>query len=283
VARSLRLVELALAVEGVALIRTLFEDEPEAVAARLDEVRRFVEGASSGQLSSAIEFPEQLPVDGYSQWATTYDQPGNGLIEVEQPIVAELLAEAAFERALDAACGTGRLTALLAAQGADVIGVDQSSEMLAVARERVPGATFVEGRLDALPEPDASVDIIACGLALAHLPDLRPAIAEFARVVRAGGRVIISDIHPVAVILGGQGSYRAADDSWAFVRNFEHRHADYFDAFSRAGLHVRRCIEPAHTDATIKNVPSYAVAREATNAALLGIPLALIWELERIS
>ncbi len=80
-ARSIRLVELALAVEGVALFRRLFDDAPEETAARLNEVRRFVDGADTAPLSWAIEVPERLPLDGYSEWSATYDAPGNGLID----------------------------------------------------------------------------------------------------------------------------------------------------------------------------------------------------------
>jgi SAM-dependent methyltransferase len=281
VARSIRLVELALAVEGVALFRGLFDDAPEEIAARLDEVRRFVDSADTPSLSWAIEVPERLPLDGYAEWAKTYDAPGNGLIDVEQPIIAELLADVSAERALDVACGTGRLTALLAAKCADVVGVDASAVMMAVARERVPGATFREGRIDGLPVADATFDVVTCGLALAHLPQLGPPIAELARAVRPGGRVILSDIHPFAVVLGGQALYRGADASWGFVRNFQHRHADYLDAFASAGLRVRRCIEPSHTIDTVNGLPTYRIAPEATSIALMGIPLALIWDLER--
>jgi ubiquinone/menaquinone biosynthesis C-methylase UbiE len=272
---------LALAVEGVALFRLLFEDAPTEIADRLDEVQRFVDDANTAPLSWAIEVPEQLPIDGYSQWSRTYDTPGNGLIDVEQPIVAELLADVSAERALDVACGTGRLTELLAARCAEVVGVDASVAMLAVAREKVPEATFREGRIEALPVSDATFDVVTCGLALAHLRDLRPAIAELARAVRPGGRVVVTDIHPFAVVLGGQALYRCADESWGFVRNFQHHHADYLDAFTSAGLRIRRCIEPSHTPETIKGLPSYGIAAEATSIAMMRIPLALIWDLER--
>ena len=73
-----------------------------------------------------------------------------------------------------------------------VIGVDTSPEMLERARQRVPEADLRPGRLEALFLDDASVDLAVCALALTHLPELGPAIAELARVVRPGGRATTS-------------------------------------------------------------------------------------------
>jgi SAM-dependent methyltransferase len=80
--------------------------------------------------------------EGYDRWAPFYDEPGNQLLDIEQPIVREILDSLPVGVALDAACGTGRHTTYLASLGHRVIGVDTSPEMLARAREKVP-----EGRV----------------------------------------------------------------------------------------------------------------------------------------
>jgi SAM-dependent methyltransferase len=64
--------------------------------------------------------------------------------------------------------------------------------MLARARTRVPQADFRPGDLQDLPLADDSADIIVCGLALNHVPALQPVMAEFARVLRPGGHLVIS-------------------------------------------------------------------------------------------
>jgi ubiquinone/menaquinone biosynthesis C-methylase UbiE len=89
---------------------------------------------------------------------------------------------------LDAACGTGRYADYLAARGHQVIGIDQSPEMIAIARARVPAGRFSTGDLSNIDLADASVDAVVCGLALVHVPDLDRALHEMARVVRPGGR-----------------------------------------------------------------------------------------------
>ena len=67
--------------------------------------------------------------------------------------------------------------------GHRVLGVDITPEMLARARDRVPGAEFQTADLRKLPADDASFDLIVCGLALAHLPELDGAVRELARAL----------------------------------------------------------------------------------------------------
>jgi ubiquinone/menaquinone biosynthesis C-methylase UbiE len=65
--------------------------------------------------------------------------------------------------------------------------------MLAYARRRVPDGEFRLGELDRLPLPDESADVIVCALALVHVPRLEPVLAEFARVLRPAGDLVISE------------------------------------------------------------------------------------------
>lgn len=98
--------------------------------------------------------------------------------------------------ALDVACGTGAVTrAMLEVLGGKgrVCGVDPSEGMLNEARKSVP-AEFQPGQAEALPFPDASFDFLAMGYALRHVADLRQAFAEYQRVLRPGGRLLILEI-----------------------------------------------------------------------------------------
>jgi SAM-dependent methyltransferase len=130
-----------LGMEGLALHRA-FAGEFDAafVAARLAEVRAILAADERGSLGTGDHVGETDTVAGYRIWARTYDEPGNPLIGVEEPVVRDLLAGLPPGRAVDAACGTGRHAAALAAAGHAVVGVDSSPDMLAVARRNVPGA-----------------------------------------------------------------------------------------------------------------------------------------------
>ena len=273
--------ELALAIEGMALMRDQFEDDHGTMERRVGEIRRFVDEAGQPPLSLALDFPERSATAGYAEWAATYDSMPNALIIAEQAVVEQLLAGLPPGRALDAACGTGRLTELLCAAGQDTVGVDGSREMLEVARRRLPQATFRQATLEDLSPAGSGFDVVCCGLALTHLKTLGAAVAGLARAVRPGGRLILTDMHPLGIAFAGQAAYEAADGRRGFVRNHFHPHGEYLEAFGAAGLTVRRCLEPTHTEATADLLPSAVVAREATRQALVGLPIALIWDLER--
>ena len=148
----------------------------------------------------------------------TYDDPDNGLFAMDEPIIDEILDGLPVGDALDAACGTGRLAARLADRGFRVTGVDGSAEMLEVARTRLPGARFSEGDLGSLPLPDGAVDPVTTALALTHVPDLRPVYAEFARVLRPGGSLVVSDVHPDLVLLGSTVKATAPDGGHGWRR-----------------------------------------------------------------
>jgi ubiquinone/menaquinone biosynthesis C-methylase UbiE len=282
VTRHVRLREFLVAVEGLALFRTLVEGGDDTAEARIDEVRRIVGPEEDSTYGLGADIPEFNARAGYAEWSATYDRPGNPLISVEQPVVWGFLDALPVGRALDAACGTGRHAAHLVERGHDVIGVDGSPEMLEFARTRVPPARFLDGDLRALPLDDGEVDVVVCALALAHLDDLRPPIAELARVVRPGGHVVVSDHHPGLAVTGGQALFQAADGSLAFVRQHSHLHSEYLDAFAAAGLEVVRCVEPrlGPEEAAGQGMAAQFIP-EATHVAFAGLPGALVWQLER--
>ena len=107
--------------------------------------------------------------------------------------------------------------------------------MLDLARAKVPGADFRIGTLEALPVEDASVDLVTCALALTHVPALRPVVGEFARVLRPGGRAILSDVHPFMAMTGGVAAFPAPDGARGvpYVENIVHQASEYVDGVSR--------------------------------------------------
>jgi demethylmenaquinone methyltransferase/2-methoxy-6-polyprenyl-1,4-benzoquinol methylase len=113
-------------------------------------------------------------------------------------------------RAVDVACGTGALTRLLAeavAPTGEVLGVDVSSAMLARAARRPPmGARFVRADALALPLVSASVDAATIAFGLRNVTDYAGCLAEMARVVRPGGRVVVLEIALPAGDLGARAA-----------------------------------------------------------------------------
>ncbi|WP_026403872.1 class I SAM-dependent methyltransferase [Actinomadura rifamycini] len=231
-----------LGIEGLALLRAFTGEHDRAfVEARLDEVRRLLDDPS---LRHAVDAERVDVVDGYRSWAPAYDEGANAAFDVEAPVLAEILDTIPPGVALDAACGTGRHTSLLARRGHRPIGVDASPDMLARARARVPEARFVRGDLHRLPVRDASVDLVVTGLALMHVPDIAPVLAEFARVLRPGGDLVVSDVHPDHVARGSVPPVRDAEGRPGRLVAHRHTVGDHVRAALGAGLEVRRCEEP---------------------------------------
>ena len=106
-------------------------------------------------------------------------------------------------RMLDLACGTGDFAFALAAghPRATVLGLDASPRMLdAAERRRTREAAgervrFALGDICALPCPERSVDVVTAGYALRNVPDWRGGVAEIARVLRPGGRLVTLDFY----------------------------------------------------------------------------------------
>ena len=99
----------------------------------------------------------------------------------------------------DLGCGTGQTSITLAPYVRNVIAVDESSAMLAAARKRTGDLGNVElrgGRLEDLPLDDASSDVAVLSLVLHFVLDPGDVIAEAARILRPGGRLLVVDMLP---------------------------------------------------------------------------------------
>jgi len=118
-----------LGLQGIALLRAFSGVyDRDFTIARLREIRALLDSVE--ELGDGVEARPIATREGYARWAAFYDEPGNQLIDLEQPLVREILDGLPPGVALDAACGTGRHTTYLASLGHKVIGVDTSPEML---------------------------------------------------------------------------------------------------------------------------------------------------------
>jgi ArsR family transcriptional regulator len=99
----------------------------------------------------------------------------------------------------DLGCGTGTITEWLSLFCDNVIAVDASKEMLQSARENLAGRKHVQlrqGSLEKLPIENGELDIALMMLVLHHLPEPKRVLAEAARALKAGGRLVILDMLP---------------------------------------------------------------------------------------
>jgi ubiquinone/menaquinone biosynthesis C-methylase UbiE len=111
--------------------------------------------------------------------------------------------------------------------------------MLVRARARVPSGGFLLGDLHQLPLPDSCVDLVVSGLALSHVPTLAPVMAEFARVLRPGGHLVISDAHHEIVFRGSVPQALGPNNEPGLVATYRHTAGDFLRAALPAGLQPR--------------------------------------------
>jgi SAM-dependent methyltransferase len=183
----------------------------------------------------------------------------------ERPAMLALAGDVAGRRILDAGCGAGPLFAALRDRGAIVTGLDKSAGMLELARRRLgdDADLQVADLGNPLPFPGNTFDDVTASLVLHYLEDWGPALAELRRVLRPGGRLIMSVDHPFAVNLmyraGGRKAGCKADyfatsnrtEEWTMggqtaLMSFWDRplHA-MTDAFTAAGFRIAVISEPA--------------------------------------
>jgi SAM-dependent methyltransferase len=157
----------------------------------------------------------------------------NGLhnAHYDRPACLRLLGDVCGRTVLDVACGPGLYAAELVARGARVIGFDVSPRMVELARERVPAGDF---RLHDVADPvewlpDDSVDLVLFALAIEYVDDRVAALRELRRVLRPGGALVLSRMHPTSDWRIHGGNYfdvRVVEEDW------------------RIGWHVRYWLSP---------------------------------------
>jgi SAM-dependent methyltransferase len=290
-----------LGLEGIALLRAYAGGyDREFTRARFREIRELLE--SPDALGAGSEARPISTREGYDRWAAFYDEPGNQLLDIEHPIVRGILDGLPVGVALDAACGTGRHAAYLASLGHTVIGVDSSPGMLARAREKIPHAEFHEADLNELPLPAAAVDLVVCAIALVHLPDITCPFGEFARVLRPGGHLVVSDQCGLIADIGLPVLDVGPDGELGYFPTYARLPSEYVSAALPLGFQVRRCEQPRVPSPLLDEAggtvydrdrlppqdpdepPSiwalHAEAIEATNAAWRGKPSSIIWHFQ---
>lgn len=168
----------------------LIREQASDTAAAEQDARR-VDGVIAERRSKSAAF--------FSSASGQWDHLRNELFgqQFQQDAVLALLDPRL--RVGDLGCGTGQFAALVAPMVAKVTAVDASAEMLSAARARLAPFANVEvrrGSLEALPIDDAQLDVAVLALVLHHVPDPGRAIAEAARVLAPGGRLLVVDMLP---------------------------------------------------------------------------------------
>jgi ubiquinone/menaquinone biosynthesis C-methylase UbiE len=213
---------------------------------------------------------------------------------IERPAVEQLIGDLNGARLLDLGCGSGPFSLRFAEKGSQVVGLDLSPTMIALAKEqaheRSVQADFrVADIREPLPFEDSAFDAVFTGTVLHYVENLPSFMKEVARVMKAPARFVASVLHPVstarfpladAVELEGPDPWedcyfgprhRAIETPWLGfgevssegrrIYCYHHTISDYFNSLAAAGLAIRGLSEPGPpSEFATKNPSRYAQA-----------------------
>jgi ubiquinone/menaquinone biosynthesis C-methylase UbiE len=179
----------------------------------------------------------------YDRWSRRYDDDRNATRDLDAQVVRATPLGVAGARVLELGCGTGKNSEWLATQAAELVALDFSAGMLAVARRRVASANarFVEHDITrAWPVDDGAVDVVIGNLVLEHVRDLAPIYAEAARVLAPAGRLFLCELHPYRQLRGGQAHFVDVETNEIVpVTAFQHTVSEYVNGALDAGFTLR--------------------------------------------
>ncbi|QRP43839.1 GrpB family protein [Amycolatopsis sp. FDAARGOS 1241] len=252
--------------ERYLLFRDRLRAHPEELATYLAKKRelaaktwRYIQNYADAKSEVIDEIIARARAAQYDEFSQAYaDHAAKSVTNAlyDRPAIVELAGDVAGKRVLDAGCAAGHLSALLAARGADVLGLDVSQGLISLARKEF--GAVAEFEVADLAQPlsleDSSVDVVTASLVLHYLADFGPALREFHRVLRPGGLLVFSVHHPgedwhwfdrenyfETELLDDEfplGSYRQR------VQFYRRPLSETFDAVRDAGFTVDRLVEP---------------------------------------
>jgi ubiquinone/menaquinone biosynthesis C-methylase UbiE len=153
---------------------------------------------------------------------------------LERRAVAPLLPQLCGKRVLDLCCGTGRWLRILASYSpAFVVGMDLSAAMLGVALRSF--RQLVQADCLRIPFAERLFDFVICSFAIGHITELARFARECARMLRPGGVLFVTDLHPRAYAMGWHTGFRDSQGA-AEIRTVSHRWENTIHLFSSVGL-----------------------------------------------
>ena len=220
--------------------------------------------------------------DEHAQWWIDGFTNGADPEYVEQIIPLAVEELAGRVKVLDLGCGDGQIARALAAQGADILGVDPTQLHIDVAIERGGGPTYLLGGATQIPAPDNSFDAVVACLVFEHIDQMDEAMTEVARVLKPQGQFSFFLNHPLLQTPGSGwiddhiidppeqywriGPYLVETESIEEVEKdvyirFIHRPLSrYINALIANGMNIERMVEPSPPAGFLARAPEYALA-----------------------
>ena len=223
--------------------------------------------------------PEQNDASGWQTFASEYirfiDQGDPSRTLLLDSVMLEECGNLEGRLVLDVGAGEGRFSRMLAQRGARTIALDLFWPMVQAARHRSAGqSAVVRSPATALPIASSTIDLVVSYIVWVDVPDFRSAIAEAARVLKPGGQLVAANLSFITASPGwkrspdGRRLFKPVDQyvderpitlNWRGhqVVNWHRPLSAYMQAYLSAGLVLRRFLEPAPPDDSLRHNPSF--------------------------
>jgi SAM-dependent methyltransferase len=215
-----------------------------------------------------------IPVQrGYDEWAATYEQTVHDLMDLRLLARLPAVKWRRVDRAVDLACGTGRIGVWLKQAGvASIDGVDFSSEMLAKAKSKGVYDRLVQADILATPLTSETYSLVIAVLVDEHLADVRPLYYEASRLAVPRGNFVIAGYHPHFLMNGVPTHFDRPSGESVTIECYVHLLSDHVSAAHAAGFRMREMCEGVIDDEWIACKPKWAAYRDHP------ISFAIVWE-----
>jgi SAM-dependent methyltransferase len=196
--------------------------------------------------------------DGYREWSGTYESSVEDEMDIRLLQRMTTVEWATCDRALDLACGTGRIGTWLRTQGVALIhGVDFTPEMVELAHACGAYRALFEADIRETHLDAGAYDLVTEVLADEHLPDLRPLYDEVWRLTRQGGVFVIVGYHPHFLMSGIPTHFDSTSGEPVAIRSYVHLFRDHVKAAHAAGWALSEMDEGIVDDEWVAKKPKW--------------------------
>lgn len=178
--------------------------------------------------------------EAYDQWSEQYDINQNKTRDLEAISLRQTLSGLRCKRVLEIGCGTGKNTAWLHTIADELLAVDLSDKMLAVAKSKIASGRVQFQQADITQNWDfatGTFDLITFSLVLEHISDLQAVLHKAYRVLEPGGKVYIGELHPFKQYNGTKARFDT-EQGTQVVTCFNHHISDFTSGARAAGFEI---------------------------------------------
>ena len=174
----------------------------------------------------------------YDAWSDSYDKKQNPTVAIDDLYFPTFYENWKDNKVLKIGCGTGRHTVRLVKQGNTVVGLDISAGMLKKAKEKVPSVTFIHSDFMDHQFNESSFDNILMSLVLEHIDDIDLFFKRVHLILKKGGKILISELHPDRAKGGSFAKFKSTDGKQINLSSKYHSEQQIMQAAERAGFRL---------------------------------------------